>query len=254
MENLIFCDHRPRYGTRQHRKIFCIFLYSPVQSSSARVVFYDSITICISLQTCEWAVMVDRRLLRQIRRLAYPLSLAPLFAFLYCLAAAYQVAEVTVYTHCLVDNFAVSVSEAVSTPDTSLKVSQQRFHLLERLECRKTVFYASKIHFPHFQPRHHWHAFFFSFTDIYSLNYSACDTPIHLDFGPGQILPWTFTSQRRLSPRTMAIHIIRSDGGCWTCRAHHFAVTQPQNLSSKLKVQIDHDPSCEIKIDMYHTN
>ena len=67
--------------------------------------------------------MVDRRLLRQIRRLAYPLSLAPLFAFLYCLAAAYQVAEVTVYTHCLVDNFAVSVSEAVSTPDTSLKVS-----------------------------------------------------------------------------------------------------------------------------------
>ena len=76
--------------------------------------------------------MVDRRLLRQIRRLAYPLSLAPLFAFLYCLAAAYQVAEVTVYTHCLVDNFAVSVSEAVSTPDTSLKVSQQRFHWLER--------------------------------------------------------------------------------------------------------------------------
>ena len=66
---------------------------------------------------------MDRRLLRRIRRLAYPLSLAPLFAFLYCLAAAYQVAEVTVYTHCLVDNFAVSVSEAVSTPDTSLKVS-----------------------------------------------------------------------------------------------------------------------------------
>ena len=85
LENLIFCDHRPRYGTRQHRKIFCIFLYSPVQSSSARVVFYDSITICISLQTCEWAVMVDRRLLRQIRRLAYPLSLGSPFGLLLAL-------------------------------------------------------------------------------------------------------------------------------------------------------------------------
>ena len=47
----------------------------------------------------------------------------PFFAFIYCLAAAYSVADsTTVYTHCLVDNFAISMSETVAYPESSRKL------------------------------------------------------------------------------------------------------------------------------------
>ena len=59
---------------------------------------------------------LDRKLVRR-------LTFTPLFAFVYCLAKAYSVADPTaVYTHCLVDNFAISVSEAVSSPASSLRI------------------------------------------------------------------------------------------------------------------------------------